>query len=40
MDSQEQIVVYMHSFGGVQRVSYFGRESVMRTEVKVRVGKI
>ena len=40
MDTQEQVVVHMCGFGGVQRSKYFGGGTVRRSEVEVRAGKL
>ena len=40
IDSQEQVAVQMCGFSGIWRGNYFGGESIGRTEVEVRVGKL
>ena len=40
MDTQEQVLVHMCGFHGVQRGNYFGGEAIRRTKVEVRVGKL
>ena len=38
--TQEQIIIQMCNFYGVQRGNYFGGEPIKRAEVELRVGKI
>ena len=38
--TQEQVAVHMCGFDRVRRGNYFGRESIRRTEVDVRVRKL
>ena len=40
MDTEEQVSIQMGGFGGVQRGNCFGKKTVIRTEVEVRVGKL
>ena len=40
IDIQEQVAVHMCGFHHIQRVNYFRREPIRRTEVEVRVGKL
>ena len=40
VDTQEQVVVHMCSFGGIRRGKYFGGEPIGRVEVEVRVAKL
>ena len=40
IDIQEHVAVHMCCFDEVRRGNYIGGEPIMRTEVKVRVGKV
>ena len=40
IDTQEQVAVHVCGFDGVQRGSYFGGETIRKTEGEVRVGKL
>ena len=40
VDTEEQVVVHICGFDGIQRGNYFGGEPIGRAEVEVRVGKL
>ena len=40
IDAQKQVSVHVRGFDGIRRENYLERESIMRTEVEVRMGKL
>ena len=40
IDTQEDVTVHMCGFDGIRRGNYFGGESIGRTEVELRMGKL